>query len=175
MRAAVRSVFSTDVDVDSYVSADAEKDGVLIRLIVGPADGPREESFDVLVCTPLWLREIISREGPQIGRHHLIVDPLDLRKATSFLRRQVESVEAADWPTLGAKLARIGHWEFEDYDTSNPHIDHAIPRSLGGGATLPNAQVACPHCNMSRGNAPAPVTPPEGYLGPWPPAWWPRQ
>jgi hypothetical protein len=115
MRAVVRSIYSTDVDVDSYVPEDPEKDGVLVRLIVGPADGPGEESFDVLVCTPLWLREVVAKEGPQIGRHHLIVDPLDLGGASTFLRRQVESVEAADWPTLGAKLARIGQWEFEDY------------------------------------------------------------
>lgn len=115
MRAAVRSVYSSDVDVDSYVPEDPERDGVWVRLIVGPADGPGEESFDVLICTPLWLREVVAKEGPQIGRHHLIVDSFDLGEASAFLRRQMESVEANDWPTLGAKLARIGHWEFEDY------------------------------------------------------------
>jgi hypothetical protein len=54
-------------------------------------------------------------------------------------------------------------------------IDHAVPRSLDGDATLENAQVACPHCNMSRGNRPNPITPPEGYEGPWPPPWWPKE
>lgn len=115
MRAAVRSVYSADVDVDAYVPDDPENDGVWIRLIVGPADGPGEESFDVLVCTPLWLRETVAKEGPQIGRHHLIVDPLDLGQAKEFLRRQIESVEAPDWPSLGEQLGRIGYWEFEDY------------------------------------------------------------
>ena len=58
-------------------------------------------------------------------------------------------------------------------ETESPHIDHAVPRSMGGDATLENAQVACPHCNMSRGNGPFPITPPAGYEGPWPPNWWP--
>jgi len=63
----------------------------------------------------LWLRDVIAKEGPQIGRHHLVTDPFDLARAKEFLRRQVESVEARDWPTLGQKLARLGYWEFEDY------------------------------------------------------------
>lgn len=115
MRAAVRSIYSADVDIETYVPDDPENDGVWIRLILGPADGPGEESFDVLVCTPMWLRHVVAREGPQIGRHHLIVDPFDLAEAQDFLRRQVESVEADDWPTLGGILARIGYWEFEEY------------------------------------------------------------
>lgn len=115
MRATVRSMYGLDFDVDAYAPEDPENDGVWVRLILGPADGPGEESFDVLVCTPLWLRDVVAKEGPQVGRHHLIVDPLDLAEARDFLQAQVEGVEAADWPTLGEKLARFGYWEFEDY------------------------------------------------------------
>ena len=115
MKAVVRSVSSADIDVDGYVPENPELDGVWIRLLIGPADGPGEESFDVLVCTPLWLRDVVAKEGPQIGSHHLIVDPLDLKVAKDFLLRQVEAVEADDWPTLGEKLGRLGYWEFEDY------------------------------------------------------------
>lgn len=111
----MRSVYSADVDVDAYVPEDPENDGVWIRLVLRPADGLGEESFDVLVCTPLWLRGVVAKEGPQVGRHHLIVDPFDLGEARAFLRRQIESIEAADWPTLAGKLARLGFWEFEDY------------------------------------------------------------
>jgi filamentous hemagglutinin len=51
-------------------------------------------------------------------------------------------------------------------------VDHAIPRSRGGNATIDNAQLACPHCNRSKGARDYPVTPPSGYQGPWPPPWW---
>lgn len=115
MKAALRSLSSADIDVETYVPDDPATDGVWIRLIVGPADGPGDESFDVLVCTPNWLRNVVAEEGPQIGRHRLIVDPFDLTVARDFLRRQVESVEAPDWPTLAEKLGRLGYWEFEDY------------------------------------------------------------
>lgn len=48
-------------------------------------------------------------------------------------------------------------------------VDHAIPRARGGNATLDNAQLACPHCNASKGAGDFPKTPPPGYTGPWPP------
>ena len=51
-------------------------------------------------------------------------------------------------------------------------VDHAIPKSLGGDATLENAQIACAHCNASKGARQFPVNPPLGYSGPWPPPWW---
>jgi len=115
LKAAVRTAYSSDVDVDTYLPEQPKDDGVWIRLMVGPADGPGEESFDVLVCTPLWLRRRIGAEGPQVGRHRLIVDPLDLEQAVGFLRSQIEAIEAPTWTALAEQIARLGHWEFEDY------------------------------------------------------------
>jgi RHS repeat-associated protein len=54
------------------------------------------------------------------------------------------------------------------------HVDHAIPASKGGNATIENAQLACPFCNQSKGNRFFPVNPPPGYRGPWPPPWKPE-
>ena len=51
-------------------------------------------------------------------------------------------------------------------------VDHAASRATGGAATLDNAQLACPHCNQSKGAREFPLTPPSGYEGPWPPSWW---
>ncbi|WP_427887941.1 Imm8 family immunity protein [Kribbella sp. GL6] len=115
MKAAVRLVYSADVEVQTYVSPDPDDDGVWVRFIVGPEGGPGEESFDVLVCTPLWLRRVVRAEGPQVGRHHLIVDPFDLRLAIGFLLRRFEELEAPTYDELAEKLARLGLWEFEDY------------------------------------------------------------
>ncbi len=47
-------------------------------------------------------------------------------------------------------------------------VDHAIPKARGGNATLENAQLACPHCNASKGARDFPVNPPPGYRGEWP-------
>ena len=101
--------------VDGYSSADPSNDGVWLRLMIGPADGPGEESFDILVCTPAWLSREVKSHGPQIGRHHLVVETMVLSDVADFLRRVVESVEGDDWSDVGSKLSRLGRWEFEDY------------------------------------------------------------
>lgn len=58
-------------------------------------------------------------------------------------------------------------------ETDAPQVDHVIPRSRGGDATLPNAQTTWAHCNASKGALDFPVDPPSGYRGQWPPPWWP--
>lgn len=98
-----------------YVSPDPLDDSLWLRMLVGPSDGPGEESFDVLVCTPTWLARTVAEHGPQVGRHRLVVGTLDLPAAETFLRRQIERLEAATWNELAAKVARLGYWEFEDY------------------------------------------------------------
>jgi 5-methylcytosine-specific restriction endonuclease McrA len=37
-------------------------------------------------------------------------------------------------------------------ETTSPHIDHVIPLSRGGSSELTNLVVACPRCNISKGD-----------------------
>jgi hypothetical protein len=106
---------SPDVDLESFEPEDPENVGILIQMIVGPADGPGEESFDVVVCTTRWLERWVQEEGPLVGRHHLIVDRFDRRRIGGFLTEAVESEEARTWPELALRIGRLGKWEFEDY------------------------------------------------------------
>jgi 5-methylcytosine-specific restriction endonuclease McrA len=57
-------------------------------------------------------------------------------------------------------------------ETDAPQMDHAIPRTAGGNATIENAQTTCAWCNASKGASTFPVNPPPTYEGPWPPPWW---
>lgn len=116
MRAVVRGFEGLGREEPStYLSPDPSDDAFWLRMLVGAADSAGKESFDVLVCTPAWLANTVAKEGPQIGRHRLIVESLDLRVAEEFLRLQVERIEAPTWDDLAAKIARLGYWEFEDY------------------------------------------------------------
>ena len=119
MRARVYLFDSYDIDLDTFVPDDPLDAAVWVRMMVGPDGGELGvgESFDVLVCTPRWLLRTVE-EGPQIGHHHLFVHSLTISEALDFLRREVESLQASDWPSLGAKIGRIGLWEFADYDDS---------------------------------------------------------
>lgn len=117
MRATVRRFHSPDVDLEPYVPDDPLDFGLLVQVMVGPAEGPGEESFDVVVCTPRWLERRVREDGPLSGRHHLIMERYDFARVRLYLTEAVESQEASTWAELAHKLARIGKWEFEDYQT----------------------------------------------------------
>jgi hypothetical protein len=61
------------------------------------------------------------------------------------------------------------------YCRTNPAaaIDHVEPRIGGGDLTDANTTPACTFCNSSKLDRLAPLNPPRGYTGPWPPPWWP--
>ena len=116
MRAAVRSFHSPDTDLAAYVPADEHEVGLLVEILVGPADGAGEETFTVVVCTPTWLQRLVAEQGPVLGRHYVIVERFMWPSIEGFLTRRVEACTGPDWRAVAEKLAHIGHWEFEDYE-----------------------------------------------------------
>lgn len=103
------------IDGEEESLADPERGGGWVRFMVGIDEGPGDESFDVLVCAPRWLKERISQDGPVLGRHILVTCPLELREAVAFLTRRFEEELADDWASLGERLSQLGSWEFENY------------------------------------------------------------
>lgn len=115
MKALIRDIYSSDVDVESYRSADRYDDGQWIRLLIGPDGEPGEESFDVLVCTPRWLARRLNQGGFQFVRHTLLMEAFDLSTAIDLLRHEVASVTGSTWAELLLDLVQIGRWEFQNY------------------------------------------------------------
>lgn len=116
MRATLKSLH---LDPDpATLPEDPAAFSLVARMLVGPADGPGEESFDVTVCTPEWLADACGKVGGIYdARHHLVVNvhDFDKRALHAWLAARVQDVEANTWGELGQRLSRLVHWEFEDY------------------------------------------------------------
>jgi hypothetical protein len=86
-----------------------------VQLLVGPADGPGEESFALTVCSPEWLAVQCGSGEPVNGLHHVIVGSAsyDERILRGWLQARIASAEAASWQGLAAQLSLLGEWEFE--------------------------------------------------------------
>lgn len=54
-------------------------------------------------------------------------------------------------------------------------VEHIWPRNYGGDNEESNLGPSCARCNSSKGDRPAPETPPHDYSGKWPPPWWPSR
>ncbi len=116
MHAALRRICTIDGDDPiSFRPAEPHRFAAVPRLFVGPSPGHGEESFDVTLCTPLWLRDKCDREGFLVGRHHIVVLAYNYEAIEGDLRRLVERCSGATWQQIAAKVSRIGYWEFEDY------------------------------------------------------------
>lgn len=117
MKAKLKHIHSPDFGADpfeKYIPTDLSNFSVFIQIIVGPADGEGEESFDLVICTPQWLHNEVKAE-PIMGRHYLIVDKFDYKKITKFIENYIQKCEGHSWSELADKIGRIGRWEFEDY------------------------------------------------------------
>jgi hypothetical protein len=113
MKATIHSIHSPDAhDLEQYQpSSDAFS--IFLQILIGPADGAGEESFDLEVCSPRWLEKQVL---PMFGRHLLIAASFDFPAIRRFLETTVAEMESDTWEGLALKLGRIGHWEFEDYE-----------------------------------------------------------
>jgi hypothetical protein len=88
-----------------------------VQLLVGPADGPGEESFELTVCSPEW-PTVQCRSGEPVNGLHLVIvgwDTYDERVLLNWLEARVRAAEAATWDGIASQLALLGGWEFENY------------------------------------------------------------
>ncbi len=57
------------------LSGDPAEFALHARMLIGPAEGPGEESFDITVCTSEWVAEACRKAGGIYNpRHHLVID-----------------------------------------------------------------------------------------------------
>jgi hypothetical protein len=118
MRAKLKNIYSLEIKcpLAEYWPEDTAYFGISIRLIIGldtPAGG--EESFDLFVCTPDWLKNQCAEIGYVWGRSMLIVHEYDFNLIKREVERYVASCAGDDWLTIARKLSYMGTWEFEDY------------------------------------------------------------
>lgn len=116
MRAVIRSLASVDVDDLDVWAPESESWALGLQLLAGPDDGPGEESFDLTVCSPAWLAERVRRDGVYDGCHHLVADGFDWPMLRAYIERRVQQCRGATWRDVAMQLARLGYWEFEDYE-----------------------------------------------------------
>lgn len=111
----IKSYFSPDVDLDTYIPEDTECFGFLLQLLIGPKNLDGEESFDVFICTPKWLQTHSAKQDIVFGYHHIIVFKYDLKCLIERIEKHCTSITGNNWYDVAQKLSVLGNWEFEDY------------------------------------------------------------
>ena len=107
MRAALRSLHSADTDdgsLGSFRPDDSEHFALHVMALVGPADGPGEESFDFTVCSPSWVARQELAKGFAFMRHTLLLARWDAGLVERAISDLCARPEGADWAEVGQKL-----------------------------------------------------------------------
>ena len=116
MKPKIKDVSSPDVaDLQSYSPEDPASFRILVQLFIGPDGAEGFESFDVVVCTPDWIKQNVARDEILLGRHHAIVQEYDYGRLIQRIEKYLLHCTGDTWEEIAIKVGRLGQWEFEDY------------------------------------------------------------
>jgi hypothetical protein len=111
-----------NIDTGSFVSFDQycpESEacfGTWLTVHIGPDDQEGAHLFQILVCTPDWIKQEYGQESVVWGRHMLIVSTYDRERIRQAIQQYVEQCKGANFWEMAQKFARVSAWEFEDYE-----------------------------------------------------------
>lgn len=118
MRAKIKSFHSIDInDFSNFIPDQPDNFSFVLELMVGPDNEPGEESFDIQVCTPLWLLSHLKKDDVIPGIYLLIVLEYNFERIFDRLKELIEPYSGSEWNEIAQKVAKIGFWEFEDYQS----------------------------------------------------------
>jgi hypothetical protein len=118
MRAEV-SAFEWPPDLERQGLDRSEVRSTPLVFIARPLGGQGGETFQLTVCTPDGLTDLLARDGALVGRHFLFVPIVSTDHVEAFIRDRLRRLEGDSWTALADKIGRIAYWEFEDYSEAD--------------------------------------------------------
>lgn len=115
MKAKLKDLLSSDLDLRNYWPEDERNFGFWVSMLIGPDDEEGSEIFQLLICTPDWIKSEYHNSSAVWGRHMLIVFEYDLGAIKTEIERYLGSCVGDDWHSLAMKVSRVASWEFEEY------------------------------------------------------------
>lgn len=116
MKAIVKGIdIGSHISFDVYRPEDEACFGLWLNVQVGPDGEEGGHLYQILVCTPDWIKREYLPSGTVWGRHMLIMSNYDGARIKREISAYVEGCAGSDFWELAQKVARIGAWEFEDY------------------------------------------------------------
>lgn len=140
----LKYIHSPDVmDLENHVIPDSEPFYILVQAMFGIKDGAGKDSFDFMLCNPVWLAEETKHDLIS-GRHLIVAQTFNFSELRRFLENLAKASSAPNWEEVGKKLGRFGHWEFEDYIEYRDASDFTQSQVLKKVVTPELKSVCCP-------------------------------
>lgn len=117
MKAIIKGIWidSADFDLETYLPDDLENFGLWINFRAGPSDSEGAHDYQLLVCTPEWLKNEYKSSKAVWGYGILIVFEYDLNMIKLEIDNRIESCAGENWHVIAKKISKFAAWEYEDY------------------------------------------------------------
>lgn len=122
----LRSITSVDIDDLETWRSGNEAFWLILDLRIGSDRRAGADTFNLYVCNPQALEQVVAEKGLRDGRHLLILDEFDYARVQAWIDSVLGRSSGADWTEVSGRLSRYFEWEFEDY------IADPNGRSAGG-------------------------------------------
>jgi hypothetical protein len=106
---------NSHVSLDDYFPDDEKCFGLWLTALIGKEGSSGGDYFQLLVCTPNWIKKEYSCQKAVWGQHMLIVFEYDLNIIKKELNSYLDKCIGDTWLSIAQKVGRIAAWEFEDY------------------------------------------------------------
>ncbi len=105
--------------LEYYWPEDEENFCIWLTVSIGIKNEEGSNNYNLMVCTPDWLKNNLNSNSVQWGRHILIINKFN----SDLIRREIEKklfellnqFHDEDDISFSEKIGRYAHWEFEDY------------------------------------------------------------
>ena len=116
MRAELKSIIISDIDIDNYWPDEEDNFCFYLQANIGVEGRDGGDIFGFSVCTPKWILENRSKDQIFFMRDTIIVFEYDIERVKSVIKNLCDRTFGENWLEIAEKLKRFGYWEFEDYD-----------------------------------------------------------
>ena len=118
MRAQLKSIWSESIDVDlqSFLPENSDNFWLQLTMQIGPCESIGSDYFNLQVCTPKALSDLLLVEKFSLGRGLFIVKNFDYQLIINSIDEFVSSIERESWEEILKELVKYFSWEYDDYD-----------------------------------------------------------
>lgn len=106
---------SSDFCLAEYRPNDQDVFSIWINIRVGSDSCQGTNDYQLLVCTPEWIKKECAFVKSMWGRHLLIVHTYDFDLIKKMISEYVEGCTGETFFEIAEKISRVAAWEYEDY------------------------------------------------------------
>lgn len=115
MKAQLKNIDTSDINIDTYYPEDEKCFGFYIEAIIGPDSEKGGDIFGFQICSPKWLLLKHSETDVIFCHNMIIVFEYDFNTIKQKISDLCNKTAGENWNDIAQKIAKFGAWEYENY------------------------------------------------------------